>query len=139
MRVFFWGILLALAACGCGSDRVPTYPVSGHVQFADGEPIRTGTVELESAEFGTTATGTIQDDGTFVLGTYKSNDGAAAGTHRAIVVQIIIADGITKHTKDHGRPVPPHYGDYSSSELSVQVMPIEQNEVVITLPDTTAR
>jgi len=126
--------LLLFTTCGCNSDRVPTYPVSGQVLFTDGEPVRTGTIELESKEFGTTASGTIQDDGTFVLGTYKSNDGAAAGEHRVIVVQIIISDGITKHTKDHGRPVSPQYGDYSTSGLTVEVKPIEQNRVDITLP-----
>lgn len=129
--------LMFVAACGCSSDRVPTYPVTGRVQFSDGEPVRTGTVEFESEEFATTATGSIQDDGTFVLGTYESDDGAAVGKHRAIVVQIIIADGITKHTKDHGRAVPPRYADYSSSGLSLQVEPIEQNELIITLRDET--
>ena len=112
-----------------------TYPVSGHVQFADGEPVRTGTIELESKEHGTSATGTIQEDGTFVLGTYTPDDGAAAGNHRAIVVQIVIADGITKHTKDHGRAVPPRYGDYESSPLSVEVQAQPKNEVVLTLPE----
>lgn len=138
MRLFLATVLM-LAACGCGSDKVPTYPVSGRVQFADGEVVRTGTIELESQDFGTTATGTIQDDGTFVLGTYTSNDGAAPGAHRAIVVQIIIADGITQHTHDHGRPVPPHFGDYSSSGLTVEVKPLDQNQLTVTLSDADAR
>ncbi|WP_417376395.1 carboxypeptidase regulatory-like domain-containing protein [Gimesia maris] len=134
-----WGILtLLICSYGCGSDKVPTYPVSGRVQFADGEPVRTGTIELESKEHGTSATGTIQEDGTFVLGTYTSNDGAAAGKHRAIVVQIIIADGITKHTRDHGRAVPPLYGDYDSSPLSVVVQAIPQNEVILSLSEPPA-
>ncbi|WP_417385740.1 carboxypeptidase regulatory-like domain-containing protein [Gimesia sp.] len=130
-----WVILTLLICCyGCGSDKIPTYPVSGRVQFADGEPVRTGTIELESEEHGTSATGTIQEDGTFVLGTYTPDDGAAAGKHRAIVVQIIISDGITKHTKDHGRAVPPLYGGYDSSPLSVEVQAIPQNEVLLSLP-----
>ena len=134
MRGFLPAILL-FAACGCNSDRVPTYPVSGIVQFADGEPVRTGTIELESQEFGTTATGTIQENGSFVLGTYKSNDGAAVGKHKAIVVQMIIGDGITQHTKDHGRSVPPKYADYTSSDLKVEVEPVDQNEVTITISE----
>lgn len=134
MRVFFSTIFL-LANCGCGTERVPTFPVSGSIQFADGEPVRTGTIELESEEFGTTATGSIQNNGSFVLGTYTPDDGAAAGTHRVIVVQIIIADGISKHTQDHGRSVPPKFGDYSSSGLTVQVEPIKQNQIVIALPE----
>ena len=124
--------LLAVFA-GCGSDQVPTYPVAGKVQFEDGTPVRNGTIELESIEFGTTATGTIQHDGSFILGTYTPNDGAAAGEHRAIVVQIIIADGSMKHTIDHGRAVPPRYAEYESASLSVTVEPIEQNQVTVKL------
>ncbi len=133
-----WFILVWLVCSyGCGSDKVPTFPVSGRVQFADGEPVRTGTIELESIEHGTSATGTIREDGTFVLGTYTSDDGAAAGKHQVIVVQIIIADGLTRHTKDHGRAVPPRYADYETSLLSVEVQPQPQNNIVVTLQDNS--
>ena len=118
---------------GCGPARVPTAPVSGQVIFADGQSVRTGTVELESLEHGTTATGTIRHDGTFVLGTYTSDDGAALGKHRAIVVQIIVADGLVQHSLDHGRPVPPRYGSYDTSGLEFTVEPIETNQMVLTL------
>ncbi|MEZ6129778.1 MAG: carboxypeptidase regulatory-like domain-containing protein [Planctomycetaceae bacterium] len=122
-----------LCVVGCGSDQVATYPVTGRVVFLDGSPVRTGTVELESKQFGTTATGSINQDGTFVLGTYTPNDGAAEGEHNAIVVQMIINDGSIRHTVDHGNPVPPSYGDYDTSPLTVSVQPIEQNEIVLTL------
>lgn len=120
-------------AVGCGSDQVNTYPVKGRVVFQDGSPVRTGTVELESKQFGTTATGSINDDGTFVLGTYTPNDGAAEGEHNAIVVQMIINDGSVNHTVDHGQAVPPRYGDYDTSPLTISVQAIEQNEIVLTL------
>lgn len=108
------------------------YPTAGKVVFSDGQPVRTGTVEFESVKFGTTATGTIRDDGSFVLGTYSSSDGAAAGKHRVIVMQLIIADGVTKHGHDHGRPVPPNYGRYETSGLTAEVLP-QQNQLVLTL------
>jgi len=132
-----WIIFALLIVClpGCGSDRVPTYPVKGRVEFADGKPVRTGTIELESKDFGTTASGTIQEDGSFILGTYTSNDGAAAGAHRAIVVQIIISDGIIKHTKDHGRAVPPKFADYNTSTLTTTIAPTPENNIVVTLPE----
>lgn len=132
MRWLFLASLI-LVVTGCGSNRVPTYPVSGRVQFADGEPVRVGVVELESVTSGTTASGRIQDDGTFVLGTYTPTDGAAAGEHRVIVVQIIVNDGTFQHTKDHGRPVPRRYGDYATSTLSASVEASEQNSVVLEL------
>lgn len=132
MRWIVAGILLAVLA-GCGSDRVPTYPVRGRVQFSDGDPVRLGTVELESLEFGTTASGKIRDDGSFVLGTYTPTDGAAAGKHRVIVVQIIVSDGTFEHTLDHGQPVPRRYCDYETSQLSAAVEATEQNELLIEL------
>jgi len=118
---------------GCGSDQVTTYPVKGRIVFQDGSPVRTGTVELESKQFDTTATGSINHDGTFLLGTYTPNDGAAEGQHNVIVVQMIINDGSIKHTVDHGLAVPPRYGDYDTSPLTVRVQPIEENEIVLTL------
>lgn len=124
---------LTMVAAGCGSSRVPTYPVSGRVQFADGEPVRVGTVELESLSSGTTASGKIQEDGSFVLGTYTPTDGAVAGEHRVIVVQIIVNDGTFQHTKDHGRAVPQRYGDYATSSLSVSVDASAMNSMVIEL------
>lgn len=124
---------------GCHDGRVKMYPTSGKVVFADGQPVRGGTVELESIEHGTSATGTIRDDGTFVLGTYTSTDGAAAGKHRVIVVQLIIADGTVKHTKDHGRPVDPTYGRYNTSGLTATVLAQQQNQLVLTLESKSGK
>lgn len=135
MRILLPFVFL-FCSVGCGSDQVTTYPVKGRVVFQDGSPVRTGTVELESKDFGTTATGAINHDGTFVLGTYTPNDGAAEGKHNAIVVQIIINDGSVKHTVDHGRAVPPRYGDYDTSPLTVTVQPIEDNQIALTLDGT---
>ena len=118
---------------GCHNDRVKTYPASGKVVFSDDQPIRTGTVELESIAFGTTATGSIRDDGTFVLGTYSSTDGAAAGKHRVIVIQLIVADGVVKHEKDHGLPVPARYARYETSGLTAEIESRSKNQLVVTL------
>jgi len=112
---------------GCGASQVPTYPVSGTVVSDDGSPVRTGTVELESRDHKLTATGTIREDGSFVLGTYTSNDGACAGEHRVIVTQLIINDGTVQHTKDHGKPVDPLYASYNSSPLTASVSEKSEN------------
>lgn len=126
-------IIVLVFVAGCGPSRVRTYPTSGKVLFTDGQPVRSGMIELESLEHKTTATGQIQQDGSFVLGTFTPTDGAAAGKHRVIVVQIIISDGTVKHTKDHGRPVEPRYGRYESSGLTAEIQPAKQNEITITL------
>ncbi len=126
-------MLLMLVAVGCSSDRVPTYPVSGRVVFGNGSPVRHGTIEIASVEHGTTASGTIDHEGGFVLGTYTPSDGAAAGEHNAIVVQMVINDGSFEHTLDHGDPVPTKYAAYETSPLTVSVEPDEKNIVTVTI------
>ena len=126
-------LLSIVFAAGCNSGQVPTYPVSGRVVFANGRPVRHGTVEITSVEHQTTATGKIGHDGEFVLGTYTPNDGATAGEHNAIVVQMVIDDGSFKHTIDHGAPVPTGYASYETSRLKVSVDPDKENVVTITI------
>ena len=118
--------LLCLLA-GCGDDRVPTHPTRGKVVFPDGSPVRTGVVELSSDDHELTATGKINPDGTFVLGTYDIADGAVAGPHRVIVLQMIINDGTVVHTLDHGEPVDPKFASYDSSGLRTVVVTGEEN------------
>lgn len=123
---------------GCGESKIPTYPVSGTVVFDDGSPVRTGTVELSSKDHKLAATGKIRDDGTFVLGTYESDDGACAGEHRVIVMQLIINDGTVKHSKDHGHPVDPTFASYNTSPLTATVKAIEANtlKLIVTARDS---
>lgn len=125
-------LLLAFAiSVGCGNDRVATYPVSGEIEFSDGRPVRHGRIEFESVDHGTTASGKIQHDGSFVLGTYTADDGAAEGEHNVIVIQLVIADGAFKHTIDHGRPVPIKYGDYETSQLHQSISAEGENHVSV--------
>ncbi|MEY3459027.1 MAG: hypothetical protein RL215_2184 [Planctomycetota bacterium] len=118
-----------LSMAGCGSDGPRAYPARGRVVFSDGEPVRLGTVELLSDEHGTTATGKIQQDGSFVLGTFSESDGACVGNHRAIVVQLAVFDGTIQHQHDHGAMVDPLFGSYASSPLKVQIRKAAQNEL----------
>jgi hypothetical protein len=82
---------LALAAClaGCGGSGV--YPVEGRVVWKDGTPAKElagSQVVFDLAEKQTSARGTIQADGTFRLTTNKPDDGALAGEHQVLVVEI---------------------------------------------------
>ncbi len=125
-------LLIVLAFAGCGPAQVETYPVSGSVKFSNGQPVRSGTVELQSLEHGTTATGTIREDGSFTLGTYSSDDGAAAGQHKAIVVQLIIGDGISVHHRDHaGRS--DTLRRLRHSNLTAEVQPNDDNRLTLTI------
>lgn len=132
MRICLLNILIFFAA-GCGSDQLPTYKVSGQVVFDNGRPVRHGIIEFTSVQHGTTASSRIQHDGSFTLGTYSTDDGAVAGDHDVIVVQMVIADGSFKHTKDHGSPVPTKYASYETSSLTGKVEPINGNVLSISV------
>jgi hypothetical protein len=107
-------VLLTLLACavGCGDDRLPTYPVLGKVVFADGSPVKLGTIECLSETHGVQATGSINRDGTFTLKTYRDNDGAVEGTHKCVIVQFVQVEGLANYKpstlgvdQDRTRPI----------------------------------
>ena len=132
-RVLMSAFGLIVLCSGCGEKQPPTYPTRGRVAFSDGKPVMLGTVELLSEDGKVNAQGAIQPDGTFVLGTFASDDGAVEGTHKAIVMQMIVSDGLPKHSMDHGDPVDPFYGSYSSSPLTATVQAIESNDITLTV------
>ena len=126
-------IVLIITSNGCGEKQPTTYPVKGRVIFSDGKPVMLGTVELLSKAGTMNAQGSIQPDGTFILGTFASNDGAVEGTHKAIVMQMIVSDGLPRHSMDHGDPIDPLYSSYSSSPLTAIVQPTASNEITLTV------
>ena len=61
---------------------------AGAIRFADGERFSGGDesfIVFESIDHNVTATGVIEVDGTFRLGTYEPGDGAVAGAHRVSI------------------------------------------------------
>jgi hypothetical protein len=120
-----------LTGAGCSSDRIPTYPVSGKVVFPDQEPVRTGVVEFLSEEHKLNARGNIQRDGSFILGTYSDRDGAAAGTHRTVVVQAFAADSTGNVVHDHGDMVDRKHADYATSGLEFTVQSAANDLLIV--------
>jgi hypothetical protein len=125
-------LLLAVAA-GCSDGNPRTHPVQGKVRFPDGRPLTRGTVEFEllDQEKPITATGEISEDGTFVLGTFKLDDGAIAGRHRAAVIaDHEIGTGAERPGTLPPTALHPRYRDFKTSGLEFTVKPGE-NEFVI--------
>jgi hypothetical protein len=103
-------VCLLLPFLGCGSSTpqgAPTLPVKGKVIFK-GQPLTKGTVSFEPEGPGKEAFGEIQPDGTFVLTTYKKDDGAVLGKHRVSV-------------SNAGKSVPLKYASFAASQLEVEV------------------
>ncbi|HUG89788.1 MAG TPA: hypothetical protein VML55_03080 [Planctomycetaceae bacterium] len=98
-----------------------------------------GTVEFESIEHRVNARGAIQRDGTFRLSTFTDGDGALAGRHRAVVVQLLIAEGERAIHHDHApgqraaRAVNPRHARYETSKLAFDVSETRPNVITITV------
>jgi hypothetical protein len=79
-------LVLSLASCKGGGK----YPVRGQLQWEDGRPLTELAgfeVTFSSQELGKSARGTIQDDGTFELGTERDKDGALPGEYIVTLTQ----------------------------------------------------
>jgi len=86
---------VALAGCGGGSSegpRLPTIPVKGKLTI-DGKPagnlmLTFSPVAADQSEdkaVNKTVSALVKQDGTFVLQTYKENDGAPVGSYKVTV------------------------------------------------------
>jgi len=78
--------LTAAMAIGCGSDNgLDLAKVRGKITLK-GEPISYGSIMFEPEQPGPPAIGSIGADGSFVLSTETSGDGAVVGSHRVAII-----------------------------------------------------
>jgi hypothetical protein len=80
----FSALLLLLGIVAGCSQNDSLAAVEGIVRL-DGQPLTTGTVRFVPAA-GRAATGQIQFDGTFKLGTIEDSDGAVIGMHKVAII-----------------------------------------------------
>jgi hypothetical protein len=83
------GLLLALAAAGCGKAKPATAPVTGRV-LLDGKPLAGAAIMLEPVSGGVPARGSTGGDGSFTLSTFGRDDGALVGRHRVSVSKFVV-------------------------------------------------
>ena len=126
--------LILIAAPGCSrTDRLKTVPVSGIVTL-DGQPLKMGSVIFTPAN-GRAATGQIQADGTYVLGTYEEDDGAILGTHQVSVTareELPPDPGGLPEPSYGPSQIPEFYGYAATSGLQFEVVDGE-NDIPIEL------
>ncbi|XZE20537.1 hypothetical protein SH449x_000412 [Pirellulaceae bacterium SH449] len=117
--VFAVAILSSANGCNRG-PRIVT--AEGIVQFEDGTPVVVGTVETKSLKYdGLQAAGKIQRDGSFKLTTFVNGDGAAVGEHQCVIVQFVMAEGLTGHKPSTQGVVNPKHASYASSGLLINI------------------
>jgi hypothetical protein len=104
------GCLLCVFGCGGTGNAVapPTLPVKGKVTLK-GQALKKGTITFEPDSGGKEAFGKVQPDGTFVLTSYKENDGAVPGVHRVYI------SGVSKNE------VPAKYHSAAASKIEIEV------------------
>jgi len=81
--------LLVMLLSGCGSSGI--HPVEGQVVWKDGTPAKDlagSLVFFELPEKRTSSRGSIQADGSFRLTTDQENDGAPAGEHTVLIIEV---------------------------------------------------
>lgn len=125
--------LLVIAFVGCSNGNPKTYEVKGVVQFPDGAPLSSGTIEFQAIdhELQIGATGEIDANGAFKLGTFEVDDGAVIGRHRVVVVSShdigtgAERPGLIERSKLH-----PRYAEFGTSGLEFEVK-AEPNEITV--------
>jgi hypothetical protein len=139
-------LVLAIALPGCGnSGQVKVYPVKGRVMYEGKPMVGGGAISLVPVvdQPGKTAAGTIQPDGTFVLGTYTENDGSMTGEFRVVIFQETVKEGtptadgtapgaVSTSTVAPADRIPLIYANDRESPLQITVEP-KANELVLEL------
>lgn len=99
----------------------------GTVAFEDGTPVKFGRVEFFNKDAEVSARGSIQADGTFVIGTETNDDGAVAGDHQVLIMQVIAPSGSRVTPHEHGAHISHQFATFRSSGLSFTVKPKVDN------------
>jgi hypothetical protein len=122
-------LIVALTLSGCASDRKPVYPAKGTFLYK-GKPAHKAVVWLHPRDSNTPGeprpSGTVDENGVFVLSTHQPGDGAAAGFYRMTV------SWYKRGTRgdDLGPSLLPiHYQDPKTSDLPVIEIKAEPNEI----------
>ncbi len=119
MRLAFV-LAIGLGILGCSSGP-KTYPVKGKVVFKDtGKPLSGGTVLFESvADPNIKASGDLEPDGSFELGSNVGKMGVVQGEHR-----ILIMPPLPEYGPELKKGViHPRYQRFETSELKFTVTP----------------
>ena len=121
-RLILVFVAAAAGVLGCGPAGPRTYPVSGKIDLAGGDPSALDGGHIDAALQGdptVRAAGEIGPDGSFTLQTLQGGvvrQGAREGTYR---VRIILDDAASKRRPR--RAIAPRYLWFETSGLSLQV------------------
>jgi hypothetical protein len=128
-------LVLAASAAGCGGKKA-VYPVHGVVLDGKHKPAKGTILIFHPANGGTAAAykpvATADDNGAFVLTTYRAGDGAPAGDY--VVTLIRPAPKRTPLDREGGDLFGGRYADPAASKITCTVEKQADNRVKIQLP-----
>jgi len=129
-------ITVSVTGCG-GTDHPPLYPVTGKVEFADGQPLAVGgsvrfqSIATQGNDRTLDAVGVINSDGVFELSTRDFGRGVAAGDYRALV------HGARDLKKNPTWPPPsihPRFGRFETAGLNFVVEEGDNDFTIVVEP-----
>lgn len=130
-------LIAVLIVAGCSGDPNKPYPVRGVVVYEDGKPATelargsvTFTLPTDAGQV--LSSGTIADDGSFILSYKKEGDGAIAGNHRVVIEP----PGIEGQEDDPKLRRPRAVIDPASTVQEVTVEP-KNNNITLTVKRAT--
>lgn len=132
------GLLCGVVGMGCSGEE-PTYQVRGRVVFADDQqPLPGGvTIVLESTRPPhDRSSADVQPDGTFVMSSRRQGDGSIEGEHR-VRFTAPVSQGAPDATENVSRIIDRRYAEFATSELTVEIKPSDDNELVISVERAT--
>ena len=142
MNKFVFIIPLVLAVfvlAGCGGKPA----VRGKVQFADGAPLKHGTVLFESGN--SSARGQIAEDGSYALESTGTKDGVKPGDYRVSIlgaVESYEVDSSVKEGSSSGKSIvyknliDPKFQSAATSGLTCKVAGNTTYDISVTSPST---
>ena len=129
-------LLLLISPLLRSSSRVRVCPVQGKAEY-EGQPIASASIFLHPAWVKEPSfprpRATVNDDGTFVVGTYGRDDGAPPGEYKVTVQWFTRTDP----ADEDSLPVnllPPRYARADTSDVTVQIRDGENPSIAIKLP-----
>lgn len=118
---------MGLLTTGCGGGN--TAPVHGVIIFKDtktpAKELSGYIITLESTEEPVSATGVVEEDGTFKVNTYRQGDGAIAGKHRVAITPRQASSDAPPPTS----LLPARYGTLKDSGLQIEVKLKQTNPI----------
>jgi hypothetical protein len=128
--VFFLISVTTMIFAGCDK---PVGVNAGIVQFADGSPVQSGSVELRNLKTKERYSSKIASNGGFKPASVDGQIGVPPGDYEAVVVQIVMTEDLAMADHTHGGTVKRQFADYYTSGLKVEVLEGATEPIQITV------